>query len=149
MPLIGNLLLGRFQLSLAFLLVLIPASVCAQNQSDEDQKKTTDEPSHCTYKLVSVEVVVYDNAGQEVADLTKDDVKIYEGGVKQVIVYFQRQEVSVNEQLSTRYTIGYAPFNEKLDDRARAIKVEARPKAGIKYFVYFVPHRKAEKANLQ
>jgi hypothetical protein len=144
-----NLQFIRLQALPALLLILIPAAVFAQTQASEDQKKTDDQASHCTVHVVFVEVVVYDGAGREATALLKDDFKIYENGTRQVIDFFQRRAVSVSEQSSTHYTIGYFPFNEKLDDRARGIKVEVWPKDGVKYFVYFVAPKESEKSDRQ
>jgi len=47
---------------------------------------------------VTVDVVVIDKNGEPVTDLSRDDVEVYEGGVRQTIASFDRFEVALPEE---------------------------------------------------
>jgi VWFA-related protein len=74
---------------------LLAAAGRAQDTGTRD--KGTQEPALAfptEIEQVTVDVVVVDKKGQPVTDLTRDDVEVYENGVRQTITSFDRFEVA-------------------------------------------------------
>jgi hypothetical protein len=87
--------LGIFaSLILAMLLLIINISAVGQ---DKEEKGKSEEIGcfEIVTHIVTVQVQVYDQNGASVMNLARDDFKVYEDGVEQVLLFFMTEETDI------------------------------------------------------
>jgi hypothetical protein len=133
-------LVGGF-LSLIVLSLSIQSSTQSQNPSQEDsQIKHDDQLIICRAFLAVVRVDVIDQEGKEITDLTKDDLIIYEDGVKQELYYWKRNVGPNKKPDQSMYEAGYLPNHRHFRGEWRKIRVVVRNQEERKLGVQFAPN---------
>lgn len=95
-----------------------------------------DEVVRISANLVSVPVSVFNRQGQSVADLQRQDFRVFEDGVEQTIVHFSNVDQPFSVVLLIDTSGSTAPFIEQIKAAAKAFVEQLRPADTIRP-IYF------------
>jgi Ca-activated chloride channel homolog len=109
----------------AALLLALAVSTTAQENAPPEKLTTAEKP------FVRLNIIVTDGKGRAVADVKREDLRVYEDGIEQPIAYFAKEEQPVSYGLvvdnsgSMRTQIGYVVASAKLVVDSNASEDEA------------------------
>jgi hypothetical protein len=120
-------------------ILFVSAFQCAAQSQDQagTAQKAADKDGiiACPSSLLEVyiDVEVKDRKGKAVPNLSRENFRVYEDGVRQEISAFRQ----VGAQSDGKYTLFYYPTNIRFDGRRRKVQVGTRANEGSKLQVSF------------